>query len=272
MGSGVSAQKSLVNKFTPCTVLPSGSIDVRSAPVMTHTDIQKCVKLCQADWRNIVEFRISSGPCIHEESKTGIFLFCSKVSNYLCRHKHGSILTEKLNYGWSRKKMEIVFVALKLILSMHIPSERAILRRLKSLGREHSRLGIDEELLYPFCDAIVTSIMEIILENPVINSFQDTNNVQCWIALFRYVVHFMTVEKIKFVRTSSFAETQGSLSLSNENIVVESSTFDNMTISMPVGVVLDSELGWITDSHPHELVECEQEYGSVAHELHVAIN
>jgi hypothetical protein len=74
-----------------------------------------------------------------------------------------------------------------------------ILNSLRSLGREHCRIGVSEQNLYDFSDLMVLSLRDCLIT-------AHAHIIPAWIAVFKYVVHHMTQEKYNFIRCNGGME------------------------------------------------------------------
>jgi hypothetical protein len=92
------------------------------------------------------------------------------------------------------------------------------------VGREHSRINIDAEDLYEFCEIVLLALKDRL---PV--ALKSTAVICAWMSVFRVVVHEMTSQKYIFYRTTSDGPSVDLDKLK----YVDSSNIDNSTSEFP---------------------------------------
>lgn len=149
---------------------------------------------CNNSWKFIIGQPLDPNS---ELMRSGTDLFLDVFHYHLVATCMNDKIAKLLNRGSELRGCSIVFVMLRYILLLRKKPLKQVQRRLRAIGREHSRINITEEDMFEFCEVLLLAIKERLDK-------KKTNLIiHAWMVVFKFVVHEMTTQKYLFQRSRS---------------------------------------------------------------------
>jgi hypothetical protein len=161
-------------------------------PLGTYAEVLELLPICVTSWNHVVHTKVN-GTLLGDLFQINVF---DGLRNL--KHDSGKIIEMLLSDSRKKRSMNPVTFVMRYCIKTKRSSEAAYKKKLLMLGREHSRIGVDGDMITQFCEILLNAFGSVLCD-----PMTRTPIMYAWMANMRFIVWHMTNVRFSFMRVLS---------------------------------------------------------------------